>query len=145
MRKIIVLPLFLLGVLAFFSSCKKEAVSNTPASIANEMVDVKITANQPYQMDLTSLGTVSIIKQAAHYLVSEAQVNSQTGAGVYKYVPSAGYVGNDEVQLVSFKSVTTYADGSSSGGCHSSNHSTASIPSTSTVSQNITLQIVVSN
>jgi len=50
MKKTILLPFFLLAVLVFLSSCKKESVSNTAASTPDETISVKITPNQSYQI-----------------------------------------------------------------------------------------------
>ena len=143
MKKTILLPFFLLAALVFLSSCKKESVSNTAAPTPDETINVKITPNQSYQMDLTNAGTVSISRQAIHFLVSEAR-NSETGAPVYKYVPATDFTGNDEVVLVSTKTVTSYSANNSSGGCHNANDGSAAT-TTSTLSKNITLKITVDN
>lgn len=144
MKKTILLPFFLLAALVFLSSCKKESVSNTAAPTPDETINVKITPNQSYQMDLTNAGTVSISRQAIHFLLSEARLNSETGAPVYKYVPATDFTGNDEVVLVSTKTVTNYSASSNSGGCHNANDGSATT-TTSTLSKNITLKITVDN
>ena len=95
-------------------------------------------------MDLTSAGTVSISKQAIHFLVSEAGVNNETGTPVYKYIPATDFTGNDEVVLASTETVTNYS-ANNSGGCHARNNDAATTASTSTVSKNITLKITVDN
>ena len=144
MRKISLLPLFLPAVLVFFSSCKKESIYNTPASTPDETISVKIAPNQLYLMDLTGAATVSISRQAIHFLVSEAEVNTETGTPVYKYIPATDFIGNDEVVLVSTKTVTNYS-ANNSGGCHERNNDAATTTSTSTVNKNITLKITVDN
>ncbi len=144
MKKIILLPLFLPAVLVFLSSCKKESISTPTPSTLSETINLKVTPNQSYQMDLTNAGAVSISKQAIHFLVSETQVNSETGAAVYKYLPATDFIGNDEVDLVSIQTVTNYS-GNSSGGCRSGNNGYVTTTSTSTVSKNIILKITVGN
>ena len=143
MKKTILLPFFLLAVLVFLSSCKKESVSNTAASTPDETISVKITPNQSYQMDLANAGTVRISRQAIHFLVSEAR-NNETGTPVYKYIPATDFTGNDEVVLVSTKIVTNYSANNSSGGCHNASDG-SSTAATSILSKNITLKITVDN
>jgi hypothetical protein len=114
MRKINLLLLFLPGVLVFYPSCKKESHDIMVISTPDETISVKIASNQPYQMDLTDAGIVSISKQAIHFLVSETMVNNETGAPVYKYVPATDFTGNDEIVLLSTKTVADYS--TSTGG-----------------------------
>jgi hypothetical protein len=145
MRKIILLPLFFPAVIVFLSSCKKESVSNTAApTIPGETINVSVAPNQLYQMNIADAGTISINKQANHFLVSEAQANSETGSAVYKYIPATGFVGNDEVVLISIKTVTNYSE-SGGGGCNQGDHVATTTATTSSYSKSITLKITVSN
>ena len=114
MRKINLLLLLVPGLLVFYPSCKKESHDITVISTPYETINVKIALNQPYEMDLADAGTVSISRQAVHFLVSETIVNKETGTPVYKYVPATGFSGNDEIVLLSTKTFANYS--TSTGG-----------------------------
>jgi hypothetical protein len=140
MRKIILFPLFLLGVLIVSPSCKKESHDKMVLSVPDETVNVKIAPNQSYKMDLADAGTVIISRQATHFLVSEAGVNNESNTLAYKYIPATDFTGNDEVVLLSTKTVTgNYAN--NSGGCSGGNNGAASFVS----NKYIRLIITVSN
>jgi len=105
-----------------------------------ETITVKIAPNQPYQMDLTGAGTISVIRQAIHFSVSETIVNSENGTQVYKYIPAKDFTGNDEVELISNKTEQDHSASNSGGSCGSSNSYTTSIGTKYT-----TINIVVSD
>jgi hypothetical protein len=114
MRKINLLLLLVPGLLVFYPSCKKESYDIMVISPPYETISVKIAPNQPYQMDLADAGTVSISRQAVHFLVSETIVNKETGTPVYKYVPATDFTGNDDIVLLSTKTFANYS--TSTGG-----------------------------
>jgi hypothetical protein len=103
MRKLILLPFLLTGMILFSFSCKKESRDIPAPSAVGEMINVRIAPNQPYQMDLTNAGTVSISKQASHFSMSETIMNNENGSQSYKYIPAKDFAGNDEVVLLSNK------------------------------------------
>jgi hypothetical protein len=140
MRRLILFPLFSLGWLVFFSSCKKDPPDTMVISTPDQTINVKIAPNQSYQMDLTNAGTVSISRQAIHFIVSEAIVNNENGIPVYKYIPATDFTGNDEVVLLSTIPVVNYSAGNS-GGCPGSNNTY----STSVSTKYIRLKITVGN
>jgi hypothetical protein len=128
MRKITCSSIFLLGLLALITSCKKDSFNERQsATTINQTVSAKIAANQSYQMDLTDAGNVSISRQASHYSVSQTAMDNAKGGTAYTYIPAKDFIGTDEVVLLASKTVvnTSYNNG---GGCHSgSNASTSSI------------------
>ena len=106
----------------------------------SETINVRIAPNQPYQMDLTGAGTISIIRQAIHFSVSETIVNSEIGTQVYKYIPARDFTGNDEVELISNKTEENRSASNRVGCTGSSNAYTTSIGTKYT-----TIKIIVSN
>jgi hypothetical protein len=90
-------------------------------------------------MDLSNAGTVSILRQAIHFSVSETIVNNENGSQVYKYIPAKDFTGNDEVLLLSNKSEESHSV-SNSGGCGNSSAYTTSIGTKYT-----TIKITVGN
>jgi hypothetical protein len=140
MRKLTLLPFFLLGVMVFSLSCKKESHDMIPLSAPGETLNVKIAPNQSYQLDLADAGTVSISRQAIHFLVSDATANNENGALVYKYIPATDFTGNDEVVLLATKTVVNYTT-SNNGGCPASGNGYT----TSVTNKSISLKITVGN
>jgi hypothetical protein len=142
MKKLILLPLLLLGVMVLSLSCKKESRETKIKSTPDETINVKIALNQSYQLDMTNDGTVSISRQANHFLVSEAIGNNENGTKGYKYIPATDFTGNDEVLLSSTRTVQNYSPGNSSGcsGSGNSNSYTTSVSTKYTM-----LKITVSN
>jgi len=121
MRKLILLPVLFTGMIIFSFSCKKgshDMVTDTDG----ETINVKIAPNQAYQMDLTGAGTISILRQAIHFSVSETIVNSENGTQAYKYVPAKDFTGNDQVELLSNKTEGS-SSANNSGGCTGSGNS----------------------
>jgi hypothetical protein len=140
MRKVILFPLFSMGWLVFFSSCKKDLQDTMVISTSDQTINVKIAPNQLYQTELTNAGTISISRQATHFIVSEAIMNNENGIPVYKYIPATDFTGIDEVELLSSISVVNYS-ASSGGGCPGSN----SASTTSFNTKYIRLRITVGN
>ncbi len=140
MRRLILLPILFTGMIMFSFSCKKESRDMLITGTDGETINVRIAPNQPYQMDLTGAGTISILRQGIHFSVSETIVNSENGTQVYKYIPAKDFTGNDKVELVSNKTEENLS-ASNSGGCPgSSNTYTSSIGTKYT-----TIKITVSN
>jgi hypothetical protein len=139
MRKLILLPILLAGIIVFSLSCKKESLDNLVPSTSGETINVRIAPNQSYEKDLTNAGTVSILRQAIHFSVSETIVNIESGGQVYKYVPAKDFTGTDEVLLMANKSEESHF-GNDSGGCGSSSAYTTSIGTKYT-----TIKITVDN
>jgi hypothetical protein len=76
---------------------------------------------------------MNISRQALHYQVSEATVDSKNGALIYTYVPSVGYKGTDEVTIVHTQTTTTY----NSSGCQGSHNETMARSDVITIKMNI--------
>jgi hypothetical protein len=113
MRQIISLPVLLFGLLSLTQSCTKQSRDekgiNTP-----ETITAAVSVNNPYTLNLSNLGNVSISKQAVHYTVSQTENDAKEGLPVYKYIPKEAYSGVDEVELSVSK--ITYSTGG--GGCN---------------------------
>lgn len=115
------LPLLVLtAVMVFFVSCKKESIQNETTSSV-QVIAVKISPNQSYQVNMPDAGNLNISTQANHFLVSEAHMDTESGQAVYKYIPATDFTGTDEVMLSSTKTITTYATGS---GCSNPSNNT---------------------
>jgi hypothetical protein len=138
MRKIMFLPVLLLGVIVLSASCMKErGPGERSKRVPDEIVLVKIAPNQSYQMDITGDATVSIASQALNYLVSETRVHVEKGNPIYIYQPKAGFIGNDEVKLASVTKVSAGSSGYG-GGCNGGNGD-------KTIVKNIVIKFTVSN
>jgi len=140
MRKLILLQLLSLAMGVFSFSCKKESRDVPDTAAAGETINIRVAPNQSYQLDLTNAGTVSISKQAMHFSVSEAMVNTENGTQVYKYIPAIDFTGNDEVVLLSNKTEENHSVSISSGCPGSSNAFTNSMGTKYT-----TIKIIVGN
>jgi hypothetical protein len=138
MRKQILPSLLFISIMVFFVSCKKESVKPAPAVVSSsETVNVKISPNQPYQMDLADASNLTILKQASHFSISEALAKGENGVPVYKYAPVADFAGTDEVTLLSSKTDASYFSGAA---CHLGHDNKAA-----TITQYITLKITIAN
>jgi len=138
MRKLILLPILFAGMIVFSLSCKKESGDSLVPPSVDETFNVRIAPNQSYEMDLSNAGTVSIVKQATHFSVSETIVNSESGGQVYKYIPAKDFTGTDEVLLMATKSAESHSVNNS--GCGNSSAYAASIGTKYT-----TIKITVDN
>jgi len=139
MRKIYFLPLLLPALMVVFLSCKKESINTLAPAIPGETIAVKIAPNQSYILSLPEASNLSISRQAAHFSVSEALVNTETGIPSYKYIPATDFTGNDEILLVSSKPIINYSS-SGSGACGSGNSD-----SKTSGTSFITLKITIAN
>lgn len=124
MRKPFLSPaIFLTGAIIILQSCAKESPSATIAAKPGNIIKATIAGNQAYQLPISSVGNVSISKQASHFQVSQTQLDPKNGSPVYKYVPADGYTGTDEVVLSTKTAVTNV----STGGCGNNSHVTETI------------------
>lgn len=139
MRKLILLPILLAGMIVFSLSCKKESRDNLVPSTSGETINVRIAPNQSYEKDFTNAGTVSIVKQATHFSVSETIMNIESSGQVYEYIPAKDFTGTDEVLLMANKSEESHFV-NDSGGCGNSSAYTTSIGTKYT-----TIKITVGN
>ena len=139
MRKPYFLPVLLPVLMVVFLSCKKESVTTLAPAAPGETIAVKIAPNQSYMLSLPEANNVSISRQAAHFSVSEALVNAENGSPTYRYIPAADFTGNDEIVLISSKTMINYsASGNGACGSGSSDSKTSS-------TNLITLKITVAN
>ena len=139
MKQIISISLILFSVLLVNQSCSKESPYRmaTPV-IPDQTINATVLTNNAYVLNVNSLESVSINKQAAHFTVSQTEVDAKNGTPVYKYIPEKNYTGNDEVVLRTSK--TTYVSGGNSSGCNGGNNSHAS---TSTSYYNVIIKFTV--
>ena len=69
-------------------------------------MNVSLKMNDTYQYDLGLLGDeegVTISRQATHFFSSLIERDISKGKITYKYQPVQGFIGSDEVELVSQK------------------------------------------
>jgi hypothetical protein len=67
-----------------------------------EVISAVLSGAETYQLDLASgdMGGARVVEQAQHFAVSEVRRDASTSwAARYVYVPAAGFVGNDRVEL----------------------------------------------
>ncbi|MEO8766703.1 MAG: hypothetical protein ABI416_20540 [Ginsengibacter sp.] len=140
MRKLFVAPVYLLGILGVFQSCSKESPVNAVAPARSNVVNATVATNGIYQLPVENSGTVTISRQASHFQLSEAALDSKSGVMVYKYIPAANYSGIDEVVLSNTK--TNVNSGGS--GCPNNHNSTAD-NSSGSITTYITIRMNVAN
>lgn len=103
------------------ASCSKEEDMQAPApqsqSAAGQVLNVTINTGQPYSVAYEKATELNIHKQATHFKESTTTVNNETGQVVYRYVPSEGFKGADEVVLSTVKMVTE-----NTSGCYRGNY-----------------------
>jgi len=100
MKKTIAYSAVLFFSLVLLLSCSKNSKDSlSPTTTTpDRIVLAKVAPGQTYVLDVAIKGDLSIIRQAAHYSVSETGV-AENGYLVYKYMPAAGFNGTDEVLL----------------------------------------------
>ncbi len=124
MKQIISLSLILFSVLLVNQSCSKESPDKmTTPTVPDQTINAAVLTNSTYVLNVNSIAGVSINKQAAHFSVSQTEVDAKNGTPVYKYIPEKDYAGTDEVVLRT--STTTYGTGNT-GGCSGGNNSHSS-------------------
>ena len=115
MRINFTLPAMVLGMAVICMSCSKtsqqEMVLST-ASPAIHEVSASVSPDGLYELPV-STENVKIYKQAAHFEVSIIGVDAKNGMIKYKYAPSKGFTGSDEVTLSETKTFTSVG-----GGCN---------------------------
>ena len=138
MRKLFLLPAFLLGILAVFQSCSKQSPSEAIAPANPNILNATIAPNGSYQLPIENAGNIVISKQASHFQVSQTEVDSKSGLIVYKYVPAVDYRGTDEVVLSNIKTSLITGGGCSNNHTSNSENTTTSTTTYTTVKINIT-------
>ena len=127
-----------------FQSCSKNSGANAPALPASNAINVVVSQNHGYELNMPGSGTVSIFKQASHYQTSGTFTSAENTSVVYKYVPAAGFTGKDQVILSNTSLTTTYNSGSHSCSNSNPDNNTSSTTTTYTSSYT-TLNITVTN
>lgn len=100
MKKFYFLPIIGCCII-FFPSCSKDAANKTAVvAPSSTSTDVAIAVGQTYLLNLAGATNASIYRQATHYQTSETVSDPQSGSFAYKYQPDAGFIGKDQVMLV---------------------------------------------
>jgi len=121
MKQIISLSAVLFTLLLITQSCSKEMPDKIVQTLPDETINATVSADNAYKLDITSLGDVSISRQALHFAISQTGIDVKDRTPIYTYVPAAGFTGNDQVELFSTKSIR------STGGTCSGSHYSSSI------------------
>ncbi len=116
MKQIVSLSLMLFGLLLITQSCSKEIPDKMIQTLPIETINATVSADNGYKLNIANLGEVKINRQALHFAVSQIGIDVKEGTPVYTYVPAAGFIGTDEVELFSAKSFR------STGGVCSGSH-----------------------
>jgi hypothetical protein len=116
MRKRCFLPL--LALLAIGVSCKKEVAAVKENSVQEDVVLVNIKTEQPYTFNFPEAGDAIIVKQAAHFSLSETRIDEQRSTPYYTYIPSKGFKGTDEVVLQLSKTIVVSSEQYYNGCTH---------------------------
>jgi hypothetical protein len=134
MKRTLLSSAILFYLLVSVQSCSKQSQDTfTAPAQTTHIINATITPGQTYVYNAGSSGTMSISRQALHYLVSEATVDSKNGALIYTYVPAVGFKGTDEVTLVHTQTTTTY----NYSGCQGSHNGTMTSSDMITIKMNI--------
>jgi hypothetical protein len=115
MKKTIAYSAVLFFSLLLLLSCSKNSKDSlSPTTVKpDRLITAKVAQGQTYVLDVAIKGNLGIIRQAAHYSVSETGI-AENGHLIYKYMPAAGFNGEDEVLL----SHSTEAEDDISNGCN---------------------------
>jgi hypothetical protein len=115
MKKTIAYSAVLFFSLLLLLSCSKNSKDSfSPTTVKpDRIITAKVAPGQTYILDVAIKGNLGIIRQAAHYSVSETGI-AENGYRVYKYMPASGFNGADEVLL----SHNTEAEDDISNGCN---------------------------
>ena len=91
MRKLFLFSAVLLGAIIVFPSCSKQSSSAAITPMSTNIINATVAPNAAYELSLdnSANATISISKQASHFMVSQTELNSKSGFTVYKYVPAA--------------------------------------------------------
>jgi hypothetical protein len=112
MRKLFLFSSILFLALVTFQSCSKEAPSNAVSPLHTNIINVNVAPGATYMLQIDNTGGIS--KQASHFKISKTEVDDKTSEVIYKYTPSDGYSGTDEVVLSTVKAYTIATSGCSS-------------------------------
>ncbi len=80
--------------------------------LPGQSINAAVSPGNPYILNVSNLGSVTILKQAAHFAISQTETDPKDGMLLYKYIPLNNYTGADEVVLSTSK--TSYSSGN---GC----------------------------
>jgi hypothetical protein len=124
-------------------ACSKNSGNNSPALPSSNSINVVISPNQAYELNLTASGSVSIFKQASHYQTSQTFADAENNSITYKYLPDASYRGKDQVMLSTTSLTTTTSSNNSGRECpnsaHADNTGSAAMYTTTYTTINITV------
>jgi len=126
MRKLTALAA-ICAIVAIYSCSKKTSSDYVLTYPVNPQADVVLSANvspgKIFTLNLGNAGNANIIKQAAHYSLSEAS-QDESGTYYYRYSPAADFKGTDEVSVM-YSSAASGSSGCSGGGStESGSHTT---------------------
>ena len=117
MKKIFTYTTILMSIILLQSCSKQSPNEMLSPRISSTDVNVTIKSDGTYQLALDNFQNAVISKQASHFQLSEISLDSKTALLVYKYQPSPGFVGVDEVLLSTSKNIVSESMG---GGCNNS-------------------------
>lgn len=130
MKKHYFFQIGLVGILLFFQSCSKESPAHMGTSQPTNpewvnVINIKLSPNQLYQLAIDKSSTVSIAKQASYYKISQTAADTKSSATIYSYMPATDYSGDDEIMLNISNSESSSTRGCGNGrGSFSSNSNT---------------------
>ena len=84
--------------------------------LPGQTINASVSPNNPYILNVNNLGNVIILKQAAHFAISQTETDSKDGMLLYKYIPKNNYIGADEVELSTSKISYSSGNGCMGGG-----------------------------
>lgn len=127
MRITSTLPALVMGMAVFCMSCSKTSQQEMvlgPATPATQVVNASVLPDGLYELPVSS-ENVKIYKQAVHFELSVVGEDPKNGMIKYKYAPSKGFTGTDEVTLSETKTYTSVGngcnyDGDMQSGTHTS-------------------------
>jgi hypothetical protein len=107
-------------------ACTKNTISKSdmpytyPVTPSSVTMTESISAGSTFSFTLGS-GTANIVKQAAHFKISEAS-SDENGDLVYRYTPASDFSGSDAVEVV------YTAAGATGSGCSGTSGETSTAP-----------------
>ena len=75
MKQIISLSAVLFTLLLITQSCSKEMPDKIVQTLPDETINATVSADNAYKLDITSLGDVSISRQALHFAISQTGID----------------------------------------------------------------------
>jgi len=138
MKKIFTYTTILMSIV-LLQSCSKQSSNEMLISprVNNTDINATLKSDGTYQLALDNFQNAAISKQASHFQISEISPDNKTGLPVYKYQPSQGFVGVDEVLLSTSKNIVSESMG---GGCNNSGgaYHTSTVTSSLSIKLNVT-------